>query len=170
MPTITAMTVACFLQAAAHQGIPAPMFWALYATEGGTAGAASPNRDGSHDLGPMQVNDATWVGRVADLQFGGNRAAARERLLDDGCYNAEVSAWIFRGYMDETRGDLATAVGHYNSHNPDSMAKYEARFSARMIQLYGTQLAGQPGAPEAGGAGPRIDAMLRGSSAPGDSR
>jgi hypothetical protein len=143
MATPVALTLACFLAAAARQDIPAPVMWGLYATEGGWVGASQTNTDGSHDLGPMQVNDRAWVPKIADLLFGGNRKQAAEALQWDGCFNAQVAAWIYRQYLVEDGGDLAKAVGHYNSHSPDAMARYQAIYKKRFMEMYGPQLTAQ---------------------------
>jgi hypothetical protein len=146
-----ALTLSCFLAAAAHQKIPAPIMWGLYSTEGGSIGSSSPNTDGSHDLGPMQINDLTWVKRIADLMFDGNQEIAREEIQWNGCFNAQVSAWIFHQYLNEDGGNLAMAVGHYNSHNPVSMARYQAIYEHKFLELYGVQLSqtttGRPETP-----------------------
>ena len=56
------VTVECVQQAAATYGIPEALMLAVLETEGGQPGLARRNRDGSHDLGPMQVN-TRWVRR-----------------------------------------------------------------------------------------------------------
>jgi hypothetical protein len=163
MPNVVALTVACLLQAAAHQSIPAPIMFGLYNTEGGSVGSSSPNTDGSHDLGPMQINDNAWLGKIADLQFRGDKKAARQAIQFDGCYNVEVSAWIFHQYLIEANGDFAVAVGHYNSHNPEPMARYQALFAKKYLELYGDQLAGRPAAPASKNTAPVPAARQQGS-------
>ena len=118
--------------------------WGLYSTEGGWVGSSQINRDGSHDLGPMQINDATWVKPIAKLMFGGDEVKARDALQWNGCFNAEVSAWGFHKYWAEDHGNLAAAVGHYNSHNPDAMKRYQLTYEKRFLALYGSQLKTQP--------------------------
>lgn len=144
MPPAVPLTLACLLQAAASQALPPQVMFGLLATEGGWVGASIGNNNGSHDLGPLQVNDDAWLGTVARRDFGGDREAARWRLQWDGCYNAGVSAWIFRGNLDEAGGDLSRAVGYYNSHTPDKMAAYQRTFARRFVSLYGGQLATAP--------------------------
>ncbi|MDG4549838.1 MAG: lytic transglycosylase domain-containing protein, partial [Candidatus Contendobacter sp.] len=78
------VTVACVQQAAVTYGIPEALILAVLETEGGRPGLARRNRDGSHDLGPMQVN-TRWVRREG--------LNARD-LRDHGCYNLHVGAAI----------------------------------------------------------------------------
>ncbi|MCE2580150.1 lytic transglycosylase domain-containing protein [Komagataeibacter sp. FNDCR1] len=125
----------CLFMAADAQKIPRSILAALMLTEGGHPGTEMPNRDGSHDLGVMQVNDRTWLNKVAYLLFDGDRAKARRELRDNGCLSLAVGAWIFRGYVDEAGGDYARAVGYYNSHTPVHMAAYQQRVRHNFVKL-----------------------------------
>ncbi len=109
----------------------------LLRTEGGTVGSWATNTDGSHDLGPMQVNDRTWVGKIADMQFGGDRETAARYLIYDGCYNVQVGAYIFGQYLDEAHGNYGIAIGYYNSHSPVQADLYRRRFLASLNSLVG---------------------------------
>lgn len=138
MIPIIKLTAACVLSAASHQNIPAPIMWGLLATEGGTEGKQHINTNGSYDIGPFQINDqAGWVQKLAYYQFGGNYALARETIKNNGCYNAEVSAWVMKQAINEAKGNLALAIGYYNSHTPEKMALYQANFTKRLKELYG---------------------------------
>ena len=142
MLELVPVTAACVMQAASIQQVPPQIILGLLKTEGGRVGMESPNRgkDGkafSYDLGPMQVNDRVWVPVVADMHFGGDHAAARRALRDHGCYNVHIGAWIYRQYVDEAKGDLAEAVGYYNSHTPSKKRAYQRRFSENFMQLFG---------------------------------
>ncbi len=125
----------------------------LLKTEGGHVGGWTTNVNGSHDLGPMQVNDSSWAQKVADLQFSGNKTAAEAALIYDGCYNVEVGAWIYRQFLNEAHGDYGVAVGYYNSHNPEAADKYRILFLHSLMELgfagrhQGTAL--PPAAPDA---------------------
>jgi hypothetical protein len=85
---------------------------ALRRQEGGWIGAEVRNRDGSVDLGPMQVN-SWWVPRIAQLT---NRSEAQVRswLRDDACFNVDAARWIFLSALHDER-DFWRAVGIYHS-------------------------------------------------------
>lgn len=142
MLEVVPVTAACLMHAANVQQVPPQILLGLLKTEGGKVGSESPNRgkDGkvfSYDLGPMQVNDKVWVPVVADMHFGGDRQAARTALRDHGCYNIHIGAWIYRQYVDEAKGDLAEAVGFYNSHTPSKKRAYQKRFAESFVSLFG---------------------------------
>ena len=122
------MTLACLLNGAALQSLPPEVMLGLLKTEGGQVGGWATNTNGSHDLGPMQVNDETWLHKLAEMQFAGNENAAKIALIYDGCYNVSVGAWIYRQYLNEARGNYAVAVGYYNSHSPGPADLYKQEF------------------------------------------
>lgn len=129
------VTIACMVSAATLQSLPPQVMFGLYKTEGGHVGQWTTNTNGSHDIGPLQINDATWLQKIADLQFGGDKDLAMNALLNDGCYNVNVGAWIFRQYLNEAHGDYATAIGYYNSHSPGPAASYREKFLRSLEEL-----------------------------------
>lgn len=134
---VVPLTADCVLRAAALQRIPPQLILGLIKTEGGRVGGQSLNRNGSYDLGVIQINDRVWLPVVANMHFGGNLTLARLALKNHGCYNVNIGAWIFRQYLDEAGGNYATAVGWYNSHNEGPMRAYQARFAENFAQLFG---------------------------------
>lgn len=134
---VTPVTPSCITEAAESRHVPIDIILALLKTEGGRLGMVSTNRDGSHDLGPMQINDRTWVPRIAAIRFSGNQQLAYESLRDDGCFNILVGASIFQDYLAEARGNFAEAVGFYNSHNEPHKHEYQMRFARAYLQLFG---------------------------------
>jgi soluble lytic murein transglycosylase-like protein len=134
------VTAECVVQAARLQGIPPEIILGLLKTEGGHLGSESPNRNGSYDLGPMQVNNRVWVPKLARLHFGGDERAAYAALRDHGCYSIHIGAWIFRQYLQEAGGNYGEAIGLYNSHTEGPKRAYQARFAANFRQLFGGML------------------------------
>lgn len=108
------VTVECVQQAASVHGVPEALILAVLETEGGRPGLARRNRDGSHDLGPMQVN-TRWVRREG--------LNARD-LRDHGCYNLHVGAAILAREL-RAAPDLATGVGNYHSRTPRHHRRYQ---------------------------------------------
>jgi hypothetical protein len=131
------VTAACIEQASQIQHVPVPIILGFLKTEGGWVGASVGNTNGSHDLGPMQVNDDTWVPEMARLEFNGNERLARLFLQWNGCYNVQVGTWIFRQYWNEANGDTPKAIGFYNSHDPIAASNYRARFAHSLMALFG---------------------------------
>jgi soluble lytic murein transglycosylase-like protein len=84
--------------------------------EGGRPGLAAINKDGSEDLGVMQIN-TLWVVPLAQ-RTGQSQGTVRRRLLDEPCFNIAAAGAIIRIYLNETRGDVQQAIGNYHSHTP----------------------------------------------------
>lgn len=136
MPTVP-VTAECIVQASQAQGVPIPIILGLLKVEGGRVGSESLNRNGSRDLGPMQINDRVWVPTLAKLAFNGNEGQTWLALRDHGCLNIHVGAWIYRQQLDAARGNHAEAIGTYHSRTPDKKAAYQQRFAEHFARLFG---------------------------------
>ena len=127
--------LACMAAAAAFYHLPPRVLPSIQAVEGGQVGGFSRNRDGSDDLGLMQVN-TLWLGplaRAARL----SPEAVRARLIDDPCFSIAAAAAIMRTYLIETRGDLMQAVGDYHSHTPALNQGYRVLVLGAAGRLFG---------------------------------
>ena|SRR5437868_1544078 len=126
--------VACMLAAASFYHLPPRVLPSLQAVEGGWVGAVSRNRNGSSDLGVMQVN-TLWVPRIAAIARMSNDAV-RQRLIDDPCFNIAAAGAIMRIYLNERGGDLLRAVGDYHSHTPARASAYQAKVLTAATRLF----------------------------------
>lgn len=116
---------ACLMLASQTYSIPPAVLVGIYKAEGGTVGQeVGPNKNGSYDLGPMQIN-TIWLPELA-RQWGVSTATARKWVRDDACTNVGVSAWILRNHLDETKS-LSQAIAHYHSRKPYHGNKYKRR-------------------------------------------
>ena len=129
------VTVECIQQASRLQNIPVMIILGLLKTEGGHLGEESPNIDGSIDLGPMQINNRTWIPMFADKLFHGDQNLTYELVRDQGCLNIHLGTWIFKQYLDEAHGNYAEAIGFYNSHNPIAKRNYQIKFAKNFAEL-----------------------------------
>lgn len=117
--------LACMALVAQIYGLPPRVLPSIQAVEGGGIGVVHRNRDGTEDMGVMQIN-TLWLpalSRYSRLPV----PAVRDRLLDNACYNIAAAGMILRTYLDETRGDLMLAVGNYHSHTPLLNQSYQAK-------------------------------------------
>ncbi len=107
--------------------------WALRDQEGGWIGAEVPNRDGSYDLGPMQIN-SWWVPRIAQLV---HRPAAHVRrwLRHDPCFNVQAARWLLLNELARS-GDYWVAVGRYHS----TTLWRERRYVAAIVEQIGRRI------------------------------
>ena len=116
---------ACLLLAAETYGVPPAVLVGIYEVEGGRVGQeVGPNRNGSYDLGPMQIN-TIWLPDLA-RRWGVSESTARRWVRDDACTNVGVAAWILRNHIAET-GSLSRAIAHYHSRTPEYGNAYRQR-------------------------------------------
>ncbi len=115
----------CFLKAAAIQGVPTHVLFAMHEVEGGREGTVSVNTDGSRDLGVMQVN-TVHLPRLASL-YRRPLEEIEVRLRDDGCWNVHVAAWELARRIEARNGDLWAGVGDYHSNTPEFHLSYRQK-------------------------------------------
>jgi hypothetical protein len=113
---------ACIVAAAEIHHLPAGVLVVILDVERGGVGSVSRNRNGTVDIGPMQVNDR-WLPALA-LRWHASPAEVYAGLRDNFCANVEAGAWILRQAIDEAQGDLLDGIALYHSHNPDEQAVY----------------------------------------------
>ena len=127
----------CIRQAAAGHEWLERTLWGLRDQEGGWIGAEILNTDGSHDLGPMQVN-SWWVGRISRiLRHSGSDV--RHWLIHDACFNVRAARWIFLSGLAVT-GDYWQAVGAYHSPTKLRQQRYRANVAGKLIKRFGSDL------------------------------
>lgn len=103
---------ACILQASLGRPWLEKTLWGLRDQEAGWIGAEVPNSNGSHDLGPLQIN-SWWIPRIAAL-IGRSPVQVRHWLRVDPCFNAQAARWIFLSALRST-GNYWKAIGVYHS-------------------------------------------------------
>jgi hypothetical protein len=126
---------ACIQFAAATQHLPPSILAIILDVEGGQVGTASPNTDGSHDLGPAQIN-TFWIDEVAKAASRTKEQAAA-LLQWNGCFNIRVEAAILRYEINHAGGNFWAGVMHYHSHDPAEATRYLDRVVGTAIRLYG---------------------------------
>ena len=101
---------ACWDEAAARYRVSSELLYAIARTESALdPQAVGRNRNGTRDIGLMQINSA-WLPPLAAHGIG-------ERDLFDPCTSIHVGAWILAGNVQRL-GYTWDAVGAYNAANP----------------------------------------------------
>lgn len=124
-PTVSA-DEGCVRQAAERFRLPASLIRAVLQVEGGQVGASSPNRNGSFDIGPMQIN-SLWLPEIE------RRGGSLELILHHRCANIHFGGYLLSRELagfDWARADQKTfwrAVGNYHSHTPALNKRYAER-------------------------------------------
>jgi hypothetical protein len=128
---------ACIARSASGRRWLERTLWGLRDQEGGWVGAEVPNSDGSHDLGPLQVN-SWWVPRLA-VVTGRPEAHVRYWLKQDACFNVEAARWIFLSGLAVTR-DYWKAVGVYHSPTGWRQRRYTSSVVVHLRRRFGKQI------------------------------
>lgn len=127
----------CIRVAAAGRVWMERTLWGLHDQEGGWVGARLSNRDGSHDLGPLQVN-SWWVPRIAKL-LGRPEREISQWLQHDACFNVDAAKWIFLSGLAATH-DYWRAIGIYHSPTPVRQTAYARNVAQRMQRRFGPEI------------------------------
>ena len=107
---------ACWEEAGLRYGVNPSVLVAIARTESSmNPNAVNRNRDGSYDLGLMQIN-SRWFPML-------RRYGISEQQLRQPCFSIHVGAWILAQNMQRF-GNSWDAVGAYNSPNPSRRTAY----------------------------------------------
>lgn len=135
------IVAACIARSAAGRNWLAKTLWGLRDQEGGWIGAEVANSDGSHDLGPLQVN-SWWVPRLAAIT-GRPERHVRHWLKQDACFNVEAARWIFLSGLAATR-DYWKAIGVYHSPTEWRQQRYTSSVIVHLRRRFGSSLFARP--------------------------
>lgn len=104
----------CVAQAATRFRVPPSLILAIMDVEGGKTGQVSQNKNGSFDIGPMQIN-SIWIEQV------NRKGGSLELLLYHRCANIHFGTWLLSrelSAVDLTRitpREFWQAIGNYHS-------------------------------------------------------
>lgn len=135
------IVAACIARSAAGRGWLEKTLWGLRDKEGGWVGAEVANSDGSHDLGPLQIN-SWWVPRLATVT-GRPERHIRHWLKRDACFNVEAARWIFLSGLAATR-DYWKAIGVYHSPTEWRQQRYTSSVLVHLRRRFGASLFARP--------------------------
>lgn len=116
----------CINHAAIKYHVPATMIVSVMVVEGGKNGSAQINKNGSVDLGVMQIN-SIWISLLKKQKL------TKHELQFKGCLNVEVGAWRLANEIAEEEG--WKGVGNYNSHTPHFNKIYREKVKAEFVHI-----------------------------------
>lgn len=115
----------CMMMVSSFHHLPANVLPSIQQVEGGRPGLVSENKNGTQDLGVMQIN-TRWI-EPLQRTTGESGAMIYKRLKEDTCYNIAVAGAIMKLYLRETNGDMMQAIGNYHSHTPHLNSQYQLK-------------------------------------------
>lgn len=96
--------------------VPAPVILSIMKNEGGRNGKAVLNKNGTYDLGVMQVNE-TWLPKIVRYGY------TREDLQYNACKNVSVAGWIIAQHLAKS-DSIWKGIANYHSKTPSHNKKY----------------------------------------------
>ncbi|NWB27410.1 transglycosylase SLT domain-containing protein [Pseudomonas gingeri] len=119
----------CWDSAGRRHGIEPELLYAMAQVESGLrARATGSNKDGSRDIGLMQIN-SFHLPRLAA------QGITEQRLLEDPCLNVQVGATILAQFI-ERHGYGWAAVGAYNAGSAEDRQAIRERYARKVWRLY----------------------------------
>ena len=129
------------MEASQRYGIHPYLLWSIAKKESGfKASAIGKNKDGSEDIGIMQIN--SWWLEPRKSQSSGKRLGdygITRSALFDPCTNIHAGAWVLAQNI-QSYGNTWKAVGAYNAITPwkqDRYAKDVKRILEKALQENG---------------------------------
>jgi soluble lytic murein transglycosylase-like protein len=110
--------LSCINDAAIQYHIPATMVLSVIKTEHGRNGLAVKNKNGTFDLGVMQIN-SSWLPKLK------NKGITEDQIKWNPCVNVSVGAWILAQGI--ANGEGWKGVGNYHSYTPKHNAVYREK-------------------------------------------
>lgn len=99
--------VVCVAAASRYYNVPELLLHAILQKEHGRVGAASPNKNGTYDLGLSQVN-SSWIPLFSNWGVG------FKELRDNACTSIYAEAWVLRYNANQVASDWFKATMAYN--------------------------------------------------------
>lgn len=127
------LLAACISLATQTYQVPPAALIGIMSVEGGRVGQEVGNKNGSKDLGPMQIN-TLWLRDLASA-WNTDEATARSWVRDDPCVNINVAAWILHTKIDEAGGDIWAGIARYHSATPHLGQRYQAKVAASLESM-----------------------------------
>lgn len=122
---------ACWQEAGSRYQVDPALLYAIARTESGLNPAASHrNRDGSFDIGLMQINSA-WLPHLAKHGISAHD-------LWEPCTNIHVGAWVLAQKIRKL-GMTWDAVGAYNATTPVKRISYAWKVYANLERANGAR-------------------------------
>ena|SRR6185312_13506253 len=105
---INNVPISCINRAAVEFHVPAPLIVSVLSIERGTTGTISRNKNGTYDMGQMQIN-SFWLPTLKKYGYSEND------IIHDACTNVYVGTWILANNISKSN-KVWKGIGNYHSH------------------------------------------------------
>lgn len=123
LPPLQQERIVCSITAAIKYQVPANILLAIAEKEGGRPGMVNINKNGTYDIGPMQLNSA-YLHELRKYGIVPAHAAV------SGCYPYELAAWRLRRHLLYDKGNLWARAANYHSRT----AQYNLPYRTELIK------------------------------------
>lgn len=124
---LSPVTWECVERASQAFDVPLALIIGLMDTEGGQVGRVSRNKNGTYDIGPMQIN-SSWLGKL-------KTAGVEEKTLkNNGCVNVAAAGWLLRSLL-ASESSVQEAIARYHSPSKSKGKQYLQTVTRRMYTL-----------------------------------
>ena len=116
---INDVPIECLNQAAVAYHVPATLLISILQVEGGRAGMAKRNDNGTYDYGPMQIN-TVWLETLKKYGY------TKDHIRFDACLNMHAGAWILSQQIADSN-NFWRGVANYHSHTEEKNRVYRQK-------------------------------------------
>ncbi len=125
IPHLEHERITCSVQASQKYNLDPIILLAVASVENGKPGQWVKNKNGTHDVGAMQLNTAY----ISTLKKYGITA---QDVARPGCYSYYIAAWrIKKHIVYDKQGDIWTRVSNYHSYTPKFNRIYRQKILAQ---------------------------------------
>lgn len=133
---IIPVTSACIVAASNHYEVAPALLLSILKVEGGSVGKVSKNKNGTVDIGPMQINS---VNLPELLKYN----ISMEDIKNNGCLNVHIGAYYIKKAETEkrrlsdkfTEAELWESIGNYHSKNRKHNLAYIEKVSNALSEI-----------------------------------
>lgn len=112
-----------------HFGVPKLAIQAILDVEGGKVCTVSKNKNGSYDLGLMQINTIN-LNQIKESYSDITPAD----IACKPCLNITIGTWLLSQRINETN-DVWKGIGHYHSRTPKYRDRYLKKISNAVSKI-----------------------------------
>lgn len=124
---LSPVTWDCLERTASEFNVPLAVLVGIMDQESGQVGKVSKNKNGTYDVGPMQIN-SEWLPK---LKAAG---VSEEDLCNNGCVNVAAAGWLLRALISSSPS-IQDAIAKYHSPKKDRGEWYLRKVIQRMYTL-----------------------------------